>query len=289
MTEEGEEAKYLRYFIGGVSSEISKDLLRQFLSNFGVVKQITDFNAISRKKLYGFRFVKFERVFNEQLLSKAISFEILNRKIQMVPVLKKSELKKLRSEKSRRGISLHGVPSSMPLEDLRRFVSSYGTISKCYFKLPDQYNEGSNNTRICIIYFQVAEVARSLKGIGCLQLTGNIICQITEVGKESRSTRRSLEYDKDLRAGFAQRHMELGGASTAPPRLNLEMLTTSIQLGASEPLECKDYSVKPTSRKYYTTDIDLNPHRRLYDSGLFRYNVSIKVPYAPPNHPRFLR
>ena len=122
----------LKYFVGGVPSSVRHKDLYDFFKKYGVVKRITVFNSDSSKKLFGFCFVKFKKVYGGELDIENTEFIFEGRKLEIDHIIRRSNLKQSVQEKHSRRVFLQNVPASYDKADLIRVFSPYGSIANCF-------------------------------------------------------------------------------------------------------------------------------------------------------------
>ena len=125
----------LKYFVGGIPSDATHKQLFDFFKGYGVVKRITIFNndARSGRKLYGFCFVKFKKLFiNYELDDKSRLFIFQGRKLEIDSVVRRSNLKQMVQEKHSKRIFLQNIPKALKRADLLEVFSKFGPIVNCF-------------------------------------------------------------------------------------------------------------------------------------------------------------
>lgn len=122
----------LKYFVGGVPSSVRHKDLYDFFKKYGVVKRITVFNSDSSKKLFGFCFVKFKKVYGGELDLANTDFIFQGRKLEIDHIIRRSNLKQSVQEKHSRRVFLQNVPASFDKADLIRVFSPFGSIANCF-------------------------------------------------------------------------------------------------------------------------------------------------------------
>ena len=122
----------LKYFAGGVPSSVRHKDLYDFFKKYGVVKRITVFNSDSSKKLFGFCFVKFKKVYGGELDLENTEFIFQGRKLEIDHIIRRSNLKQSVQEKHSRRVFLQNVPASFEKADLMKVFSPYGSIANCF-------------------------------------------------------------------------------------------------------------------------------------------------------------
>lgn len=125
-------ASNLKYFAGGVPSSVRHKDLYDFFKKYGVVKRITVFNSDSSKKLFGFCFVKFKKVYGGELDLENTEFIFQGRKLEIDHIIRRSNLKQSVQEKHSRRVFLQNVPASFEKADLLKVFSPYGSIANCF-------------------------------------------------------------------------------------------------------------------------------------------------------------
>lgn len=138
-------ATNLKYFVGGIPSKVHQKDLYDFFKRYGVVKRITVFNSDKDKKLFGFCFVKFKKIFGGELDLENTQFIFQGRKLDVDHMVRRSGLKQSVQDKHSRRVFLQNVPPGMEREDLVRLFSPFGPISNCFtVSRHAQYGESSN-------------------------------------------------------------------------------------------------------------------------------------------------
>ena len=129
------EALTLKYFVGGIPSDATHKQLFDFFRAYGVVKRITIFNNDARggRKLYGFCFVKFKKLFIQYALDdKSRLFIFQGRKLEIDSVVRRSNLKQMVQEKHSKRIFLQNIPKALQKADLLKVFSKFGPIVNCF-------------------------------------------------------------------------------------------------------------------------------------------------------------
>ena len=129
------ESVTLKYFVGGIPSDASHKQLFDFFKSFGVVKRITIFNSDTRggRKLFGFCFVKFKKLFTSNALDdKSRLFIFQGRKLEIDSVVRRSNLKQMVQEKHSKRIFLQNIPKALQRADLLEVFTKFGPIVNCF-------------------------------------------------------------------------------------------------------------------------------------------------------------
>ena len=121
----------LKFFVGGILSDVKHRDLYEFFRAYGAVKRVTIFNSDKRKKLFGFCFVKFKKIFGDKL-DTSQTFFFQGRKLEVDPIIKRSSLKKSVSDKHARRIFLQNLPSNLDKDQVIKIFSEYGEIVNCF-------------------------------------------------------------------------------------------------------------------------------------------------------------
>lgn len=129
---ECESKTNLKFFVGGIPSDVKHRDLYDFFKTYGVVKRITIFNSNKGRKLFGFCFVKFKKTFGNELEDKEHVFNFHGRHLEIDPIVRRSNLKQSVQEKHSRRIFLQNIPREFTQEDLLRVFSKYGPIVNCF-------------------------------------------------------------------------------------------------------------------------------------------------------------
>ena len=117
-----------------VSSHFNVGLF-DFFKSYGVVKRITIFNNDTRggRKLYGFCFVKFKKLFiNYALDDKSRLFIFQGRKLEIDSVVRRSNLKQMVQEKHSKRIFLQNIPKYLQKGDLFEAFGKFGPLVSCF-------------------------------------------------------------------------------------------------------------------------------------------------------------
>lgn len=122
----------LKYFVGGIPSDVQHKDLYEFFSTYGAVKKITVFNSNKGRKLFGFCFIKFKNIHTNDLNDKRHVFCFKGRQLEVDPIVRRSSLKQSVQEKHAKRVFLQNVPREFTQEDLFRVFSMYGPILNCF-------------------------------------------------------------------------------------------------------------------------------------------------------------
>lgn len=122
----------LKYFVGGVPSDVRHKDLYDFFRKYGVVKRVTVFNSENCKRLFGFCFVKFKKVYGGELDLRNTEFIFQGRKLEVDYIVRRSNLKNSVNEKHSRRVFLQNVPSYFEKPDLLKLFSPFGSITNCF-------------------------------------------------------------------------------------------------------------------------------------------------------------
>lgn len=125
-------ASNLKYFVGGVPSDVRHKDLYDFFRKYGVVKRITVFNSENSKKLFGFCFVKFKKVYGGELDIHNTEFVFQGRKLEIDHIIRRSNLKQSVQDKHSKRVFLQNVPPTFEKGDLIDLFSPFGSISNCF-------------------------------------------------------------------------------------------------------------------------------------------------------------
>lgn len=122
----------LKYFVGGVPSNVRQKELYDFFRQYGAVKRVTVFNSDKNKKLFGFCFVKFKSVFGGELDLQNTEFVFQGRRLEIDNVIRRSSLKQSVQEKHSKRVFLQNVPLTFDRNDLMEIFSSFGPVANCF-------------------------------------------------------------------------------------------------------------------------------------------------------------
>lgn len=125
-------SKTLKYFVGGIPSDVKQRDLYDYFRQYGAVKRVTVFNSNKTKKLFGFCFVKFKSVYGEDLSTRAQEFVFQGRKLEVDPICRRSLLKQSVEEKHSKRVFLQNVPRHVNKADLLALFSQFGPIHNCF-------------------------------------------------------------------------------------------------------------------------------------------------------------
>lgn len=98
MCDKADKTK-LKFFVGGIPSDVKHKDLYEYFGVFGSVKRVTIFNQDSGRKLFGFCFIRFKRLYGNQLCDKNYVFSFRGRNLDVDPIFKRSSLKSTVKEK----------------------------------------------------------------------------------------------------------------------------------------------------------------------------------------------
>lgn len=127
-----EAKECLKYFVGGIPSDVKHKDLYDFFKKYGVVKRITIFNSNKGKKLFGFCFVKFKSIFGQGLLDRTSVFKFQGRNLEIDPIIRRSNLKQSIQEKHSKRVFLQNIPKNIDDSAIREIFSPYGPIINCF-------------------------------------------------------------------------------------------------------------------------------------------------------------
>lgn len=137
----------LKFFVGGIPSDAAHKELFDFFRTYGIVKRVTLFNsADSGKRLYGFCFVKFKKLFGGYLDTNQ-PFYFRGRNLEIDPLAKRSVLKKSVKEKHEKRVFLQNVPSNFTKDDILEIFSQFGCITNCFIIDRQAQGKGGNFSR----------------------------------------------------------------------------------------------------------------------------------------------
>lgn len=122
----------LKYFVGGIPSDVQHKDLYEFFKTLGVIKRITIFNSDKGKKLFGFCFVKFKKLFVPDLADKSTVYQFQGRNLDIDPIVRRSNLKQAVNQKHSKRIFLQNVPRHFTQDDLMEVFKAYGKIVNCF-------------------------------------------------------------------------------------------------------------------------------------------------------------
>ena len=133
-------AEGTKFFIGGIPSSVKLEELYEHFGRFGVVKSITAFNSCSKKKLFGFCFVKFQNIFDNEFLNHGEARMFHGRVIEIEPVFRKSKLAQSVQDKHAKRVYLQNIPKYLSEVDLQTIFSQFGYTTNCFIIRRDASN-----------------------------------------------------------------------------------------------------------------------------------------------------
>ena len=136
----------LKFFVGGIPSDVKHRDLYEFFRTYGVVKRVTIFNSDKGRKLFGFCFVKFKKIFGDKLDTRQ-TFIFQGRKLEVDPIVKRSGLKQSVNDKHARRIFLQNLPSNLDKDQVMKIFSRYGEIVNCFVINREQDDLYDNESR----------------------------------------------------------------------------------------------------------------------------------------------
>lgn len=128
----------LNFFVGGIPSDSQHSDLFGYFKHFGIIKSIIIFNnkalmqKTKNKKLLGFCFLKYERLYRQEFSDKSYVFRFAGRVLEIEPLLSKNSLRKVVSNKHSKRVFLQNVPQGITKEDLVPHFELIGPVTKCY-------------------------------------------------------------------------------------------------------------------------------------------------------------
>lgn len=239
----------LKFFVGGIPSDVKRRDLYEFFRTYGVVKRVTIFNSDKGKKLFGFCFIKFKKIFVDKLDIRQ-KFIFQGRMLEVDSIVKRSSLKQSVSEKHAKRVFLQNLPVNLGKDDVIRLFSRYGEIVNCFVIKRDQtnnqqfpYNSTSDNRsqNYGYVIFSTKEEAESLVQKRFIELNNR---QRIYIKRYCSTINREVSEDK-------------ASPSRGPKSVNLDLpikrLGTTISIddhskGIHNTL--LTHHVKPTSQRY---------------------------------------
>ena len=152
MADSSESQQNLKYFVGGIPSDAKRKDLYDYFKSFGVVQRITILNNSSNsKKLYGFCFVKFKKIYGTSLTDGTRLKRFQGRDLEIDPIIRRSNLKHRVMEKHAKRVFLQNLPKSFTKEDVYNVFVHFGPIANCFVVQRDQVKfqqENSSTSKI---------------------------------------------------------------------------------------------------------------------------------------------
>lgn len=258
----------LKYFVGGVPSDVKHSDLYGFFKKYGTVKRITVFNSgnSQNKRLYGFCFVKFKKIFGGELDIENTEFIFQGRKLEIDFVRSRNNLKQSVQDKHAKRVFLQNVPPAFEQNDLLRVFSPFGEITNCFTVNRNSSSKVAGKPQQAnkygyVIFTKKEDAERLLK------------LKFVEVGSRSRI------YVKRYNSTINRLSSEDGMAqSESPSYLSLDELpkdSGTFKAGEDKKKRFTDIEfqlTKPTARNYYIARSTLPVGGP--DSNL-RYNINM--------------
>ena len=261
----------LKYFVGGVPSDVKHKDLYDFFKKFGSVKRVTVFNSDHNKKLFGFCFVKFKNLYKGRLDTHNTDFIFQGRKLEIDVLKSRGTLKQSVQEKHSRRVFLQNVPSTFEEEDLFRVFSPFGEITNCFTVNRHPKNEGADPSdhkprsgKYGYVIFSNQEDAENLIRRRFVEVNNRIRIQIKRYS--SNINRVSSEDDKAIQ------RPPVSVKSEERPKVSGE--TLSNEDGNRRAIKLQAHRVKPTSRHYYQGMASCPWNQDQTDPNL-RFNVDL--------------
>lgn len=268
-----EEATSIKYFIGGIPSDVTHKQLFDFFKTYGVVKRITIFNSDSRggKKLYGFCFIKFKKLFvNYSLDDKSRSFIFQGRKLEIDPVIRRSNLKNSIQEKHSKRVFLQNIPKTLQKVDLFEVFSKFGRVVNCFvidrertrrFIDASELERGTNwKNNYGYVIFERREDATKLTNQRFVELADRTRIYVK---KYSSTINRLASEEREAH------HSKLP-APAPGERRSASINETHCESKAAGLISV--HNLKPTAQIYYTARLPLHSFA---DCDNLRFNISL--------------
>ena len=281
----GEPALNLKYFVGGIPSDATQKQLFDYFKAFGVVKRITIFNNDSRngKKLYGFCFVKFKRLFvNYSLNDKTRPFVFQGRNLEIDTVIRRSNLRDKVQEKHSRRVFLQNIPKTLEKDDLQKVLSTYGEVINCFIidrehtrkflDSPDFDRSQNWKNNYGYVIFERKEDAEYLINQRFIELRNNTRIYIK---KYSSSINRNLsEEDASPIKRVRSSQIDTSSINNLQKRQAFFMPTNLTLIEAHSKLspEAIDHYIKPTTKIYFANSLTLTDTRKKKLQNI-RFNI----------------
>jgi RNA recognition motif-containing protein len=267
----------LKFFVGGIPSDVRHRDLYEFFRAYGVVKRVTVFNSDKGKKLFGFCFVKFKKIFGGTLDTKQ-TFLFQGRKLEVDPIVKRSSLKQSVNEKHARRIFLQNLPIHIGKEDVLRIFGRYGEIVNCFVidrETEDRQRSGAHSRadpkapNYGYVIFKTKEQAESLVKLKYVELKNR---QRIFVKRYCSTINREASEDK------VTSHRDQKSVGLNAPVLR-SGTTKSIEM-KNKKAETREiflnHYVKPTSRNYGERRASW---LKTNHSSNLRFNISLEPPF----------
>ena len=238
----------LKYFVGGVPSDVKHKDLYDFFKKFGSVKRVTVFNSDHNKKLFGFCFVKFKSLNKGSLDIYNTEFIFQGRKLEIDVLKSRGSLKQSVQEKHSKRVFLQNVPSTFEEDDLFRLFSPFGEIANCFTvnRKPnhddaDPSDHRPRSGKYGYVIFSNKEDAESLIRRRFVEVNSRIRIQI----KRYSSTINRVDSEENK----AIQRPPVSVESEEKPKVSGE--TLSIEDSNRRFMKLQAHRVKPTCSNYY--------------------------------------
>lgn len=258
----------IKFFVGGIPSEIKKKDLVAYFGRYGSLSKITTFNPRKKQRLLGFCFVYFNSIEDNSIFDPSTTFYFHGRFLQIEQALTKDKLKEIVVEKKSRRLYIPQVPLKWTDQDLVDCFEAYGELENAFIVmkpnskskkkaatstvLPDASNINQSRLfardKFAFVIYRDSAVAEDLIEKGEVELPASeVILKVRRYNRTGKTPNGST--DKECRKRYDEK-------------------TNKKQLGA-----LSFHSLKPTQHAYYSFNPFLRNREELVSKANYRFNL----------------